>query len=163
MLCCGILSSYVYLLFWGGGEGRSLGASHVALVVKNLPANARDMRLGFDRWVRKIPWRRAWQPTPVFLPTKSHCQRSLVGYSPWNLSWIWLKWLSTHEHIHKLKHNFNAYIIFLVAQNLVQITDMLDKYKSISRKTCFIQVLHRTFNSQVLFTILPLSHEVVMS
>ena len=34
-------------------------------------------------WVRKIPWRRKLQPTPVFLPEKSHGQRSLVGYSPW--------------------------------------------------------------------------------
>ena len=38
---------------------------------------------GFDPWVRKIPWRRVWVPTPVFLPGKSHGQRSLVGYSPW--------------------------------------------------------------------------------
>ena len=36
----------------------------------------------FDPWVGKIPWRRAWQPTPVFLPRESHGQRSLVGYSP---------------------------------------------------------------------------------
>ena len=36
-----------------------------------------------DPWVGKIPWRRKWQPTPVFLPEKSHGQRSLVGYSPW--------------------------------------------------------------------------------
>ena len=39
-------------------------------------------RPGFDPWVGKIPWRRAWQPTPVFLPGESHGQRSLVGYSP---------------------------------------------------------------------------------
>ena len=39
-------------------------------------------RPGFDPWVRKIPWRREWQPTPVFLPGKSHGQRSLVGYKP---------------------------------------------------------------------------------
>ena len=39
---------------------------------------------GFDPWVRKILWRRAWQPTPVFLPGESHGQRSLVGYSPWD-------------------------------------------------------------------------------
>ena len=39
-------------------------------------------RLGFDPWVRKMPWRRAWQPTPVFLPRESHGQRSLEGYSP---------------------------------------------------------------------------------
>ena len=37
----------------------------------------------FDPWVGKIPWRRKWQPTPVFLPEESHGRRSLVGYSPW--------------------------------------------------------------------------------
>ena len=37
----------------------------------------------FDPCVRKIPWRRKWQPIPLFLPVKSHGQRSLVGYSPW--------------------------------------------------------------------------------
>ena len=45
-------------------------ASQVALVVKNSPANAGD-RCGFNPWVRKIPWKRAWQPTPVFLPRES--------------------------------------------------------------------------------------------
>ena len=40
-------------------------------------------RLQFNPWVRKIPWRRKWQSTPVLLPGKSHGQRSLVGYSPW--------------------------------------------------------------------------------
>ena len=35
-----------------------------------------------DSWVGKIPWKRAWQPTPVFLPAESHGQRSLVGYGP---------------------------------------------------------------------------------
>ena len=38
---------------------------------------------GFNSWVRKIPWRRKWQPTPLFLPGKVHGQRTLVGYSPW--------------------------------------------------------------------------------
>jgi len=37
----------------------------------------------FNPWVGKIPWRRKWQPPPVFLPGQSHGQRSLVGYSPW--------------------------------------------------------------------------------
>ena len=40
-------------------------------------------RSGFSPWVRKIPWRRKWQPNPVFLPGESHGWRSLVGYSPW--------------------------------------------------------------------------------
>ena len=38
---------------------------------------------GFYPWVRNIPWRRKWQPTPILLPGKSHGWRSLVGYSPW--------------------------------------------------------------------------------
>ena len=37
---------------------------------------------GFDPWVGKIPWRMAWQPTPIFLPGESHGQRSLMDYSP---------------------------------------------------------------------------------
>ena len=43
----------------------------------------RHKRYGFDPWVGKIPWRRKWQATPVFLPGKPHGQSSLVGYSPW--------------------------------------------------------------------------------
>ena len=39
-------------------------------------------RCGIDPWVGKIPWRRKWQPTPVFLPGKAHGHRSLEGYSP---------------------------------------------------------------------------------
>ena len=40
-------------------------------------------RQSFNPWVRKIPWSRQWQPTPVFLPGKSYGQRSLAGYRPW--------------------------------------------------------------------------------
>ena len=40
-------------------------------------------RRRLDSWVGRIPWRRKWQPTPIFLPGKSHGQRSLAGYSPW--------------------------------------------------------------------------------
>ena len=40
-------------------------------------------RCGFNCWIEKIPWRRKWQTTPVFLPGKSHGQRSLAGYSSW--------------------------------------------------------------------------------
>jgi len=51
-------------------------------VVKK-PTCKRYKRFRFNLWVRKIPWRRAWQPTPVFLPEESHRKRSLAGYSPW--------------------------------------------------------------------------------
>ena len=52
-------------------------------------------RHGFNPWVGKIPWRRGWQPTPVFLPGESHGQRGLAGYSPWDC-----KELSMTEHTH---------------------------------------------------------------
>ena len=52
-------------------------------MVKCLPAMHNTCSsCGFNPWVRKIPWRRKWQPTPVFLPGESHGRRSLVGYSP---------------------------------------------------------------------------------
>ena len=53
----------------------------MVLVVKNLSANAGNVkRCRFDPWVGKIPWRRSWQPTSVFLPGESHGQRSLGDY-----------------------------------------------------------------------------------
>ena len=55
------------------------GTSLVAQMVKNLPAKGRP---GFDPGVGKIPWRRAWQPTPGFLPGESPWTEEL-GYSPW--------------------------------------------------------------------------------
>ena len=52
-------------------------------MVKKKKSRLQCRRPGFDPWVGKIPWRRAWQPTPVFLPGESPGQRNLVGYSPW--------------------------------------------------------------------------------
>ena len=68
-------------------------------VVKNLPTNAGDARDRFYPWVRNIPWKKKWQPTPVFLPGKSHGWRSLAGYSPWGL-----KELDTTERAHTHTH-----------------------------------------------------------
>ena len=42
-----------------------------------------DGKPRFESWIKKIPWRRKWQPTPVLLPGKSHGRRSLVGYNSW--------------------------------------------------------------------------------
>ena len=52
-------------------------------------------RPGIDPWVGKIPWRRDWQSTPVFLPGEFHGQSSLAGYSPWDC-----KESDTTEHTH---------------------------------------------------------------
>ena len=51
----------------------------VAQMIKRLPTMWGP---GFNPWIGKICWRRKWQPTPVFLPGKSHGQKSLVGYNP---------------------------------------------------------------------------------
>ena len=50
-------------------------------MVKNEPGHAGD--IGFDSWVMMMPWRRKWQPTPVFSSGKPYGHRSLVGYNPW--------------------------------------------------------------------------------
>ena len=52
-------------------------------VVHTLVLVVVNHRREFNPWDRKIPWRRAWQCTPVFLPGESHGPRILVGYSPW--------------------------------------------------------------------------------
>ena len=58
---------------------------------KESTCQCRRCRRGkFDPWVRKTPWSRKWQPTPVFLPGESHGQRSPTGYSP--TSWTWLSY-----------------------------------------------------------------------
>ena len=65
----------------------------------------RHKRPGFDPWVWKSPWRRAWQPTPVFLPGESHGQRSLVGYSPWSCKELdTTDWLHAHVYAHTHTH-----------------------------------------------------------
>ena len=60
--------------------------AYVRKEIEGFPAGSgvkKHRRPRFHPWVRKIPWRRKWQPTPVFLPGKFHAQRSLAGYSPW--------------------------------------------------------------------------------
>ena len=71
------------------------------LVVKSLPAKAGDLRdvVSFPE-LGRFPWRRARQPTPVFLPGELHGQRSLVGYSPWGR-----KELDTTEQLTQQQHN----------------------------------------------------------
>jgi len=50
--------------------------------VKNRLPSQEIKRLRLDPWVRKMPWRKAWQPTPIFFPGESHGQRRLAGYRP---------------------------------------------------------------------------------
>ena len=76
----------IYVDFPGGASGKE-------------PASQcrRCKRYRFDPKVGKMPWRRAWQSTPVVLPGESHEQRRLAGYSPWGCKELnWLKRLCTH-------------------------------------------------------------------
>ena len=67
------------------------------------------------------PWRRAWQPTPIFLPGKSHGQRRLAGYSPWGSQRFGHYWahtcLSTPQHTHTITNDVNhslcAYLLHI--------------------------------------------------
>ena len=69
----------------------------------------RPKRCMFSPWVR-FPWKRARQPTPVFLPGESHGQRSLVGYSPWGhrVGHDWSDWAHTHRVV---QYILRAYFI----------------------------------------------------
>ena len=91
--------STIWLPLWGfpGGAG---GKEPVCRC-------RRCKRRGVSPWVGKIPWRRAWQPTPLFLPGESHGQRSLVGYSPWGhreSDAAEAEHTCTHAHTHTHTH-----------------------------------------------------------
>jgi len=81
----------------------------------------------FDPWVGKIPWRRKWQPTPVFSPRESHGQRSLVGYSPWDC-----KELDTTERLKEISPGISLEGMMLKLKlqyfgHLMQKVDSLEK------------------------------------
>ena len=78
----GISKSHVlFQYFWSNSQKYWLMGLLSWLNGKESACQCRRHR--FDSWVGKIPWRRKWLPTPVFLPGEFHGQRSLVGYSPW--------------------------------------------------------------------------------
>ena len=102
-----LLPSWLVILpcrfYTGGSDG------------KESAYNAGDL-LGFNPWVRKIPWRKEWQPIPVFLPGKFQGQRNLVGYSPWvckesdMTEWLTPQPLNIETHIYsKLGTQFHGF------------------------------------------------------
>ena len=82
------------------------GPSQVALVVKTPHPNhhqcRRCKRCGFKLWVGKIPWRRTWKPTPVFLTGEFNGQRSLTGYSTYGCKELDMTEVTYQAHIHPL-------------------------------------------------------------
>ena len=78
-------------------KGLSCGSA-----LKNLPAMQEMQEVGFNPRVWQMPWRRAWQPTPVFMPGKSYGQRSLAGYSPWGHKESDMAELTAHTNMLKI-------------------------------------------------------------
>ena len=67
-----------------------------------------------DLWVRKIPWRRKWQPIPLFLPGKCHGQRGLMGYSPWGYKRVGTTLVTK-------QHNYTHVLSFLINYKLIEV------------------------------------------
>ena len=85
-------------------------------MVKNPPANAGDAGdMGLTPEVERSSWRRRWHPTPVFLPGKSHGQRSLVGCNPWSH-----KELDKTEHTHILYY-FKRIVTYVMKKTQLNI------------------------------------------
>ena len=133
-------------------------------------------RLGFDSWVGKIPWRREWQPIPVFLPGEFHKQRSQVDYSPWdgrvrhnwvtNTStslyinvcvyiYIYMILISHSYHwnicrtIHKHTHYGNAIIYFWDLKLILSYFQISDVFHLVGKKNplcCFLKCQQQKFN-----------------
>ena len=86
--------------------GRSLKVQGLPRWLSGKESACRSRRPESDPWVGKIPWRREWQPTPVFLPREFHGKRSLVGYSPWGQ-----KESDTTEQLNKIGRGYKPYLL----------------------------------------------------
>ena len=104
ILCCGCYPLCCRIFIFSSTPLPFLGSFPGCLVVKKKKKKKkatskcwRCRRHRFNPWVGKIPWRRNWQPTAVFLLGKSHRWRSLVGYSPWGRRVGLSNWADTHS------------------------------------------------------------------
>ena len=86
-------------------------------MVKKAPAKAGGAGdLGSIPWVRKIPWRRKWQPTSVFLPGKFHGQWSLEGYRPWDHKELGTsEQLCTHAYMQAVTSIVSISLLLMIA------------------------------------------------
>ena len=105
-------NKYIYIFNWQPSAVSSLGASLVVQTVKNPPI-MQETQVWSLGW--KIPWRREWLPSPVFLPGESHGQSSLVGYSPWGHKEMDMTERLTHitYYIHTHTHTHTHIYIYI--------------------------------------------------
>ena len=111
---CHILSFYVVCL---------LTNCNIYLVFRLHSGKDPACQCKFNPWVGKIPWRRKWQPTPIFLPGKSYWERSLVGYSPWcykesDMIELHAR-VRTHTHTHTLFLLFFSFNLYTIVRWLI--------------------------------------------
>ena len=72
-------------------------------------------RCRFNHWVGKIPWRRKWLPTPVFLLGKSHGQRSLPSYSLWGCKESDMIWPTLSDLFNSVYYTLGQFILLHLA------------------------------------------------
>ena len=111
-------------------------AIHLPRWLNGKDPTCRCRRRGFNPWVRKIPWRRKWQPTPGFLPGESHGQRSLAGYSSWG-----------HKSQDSTEHKLPSSIIFFKIRNakLIEIPGNMGKL-TVMFKIFLLEIKEQTKN-----------------
>ena len=106
----------------------------------------RDRRCKIDPWVGKIPWRRKWQLTPVFLSGKSHGQRSLVGYS----SQSHKESDMTEHYIGYIRHcSFMFALKYLISSTLLILHPNFENYALPSKWTSYLMLCQESLTSRV--------------
>ena len=98
--------SYIYIYIYIKGLPRWLSGKESACQCRKCKS------CGFDSWARKIPWSRKWKPTPIFLPGKSHGQKSLAGYNPWSHKSDMTEW--PNNNTKSTEPNASAYVTFFL-------------------------------------------------
>ena len=109
------------------------------------------LSIGFS-WLEKTPWRRKWQPTPVFWPGKSHGERRLVGYSPWGHERFKYD-LETKQQQMKWREK-----IFFISQCRAKIFFVFAQYWKFSQQVFINQILTKEVFWVKITNVLPLTY-----
>ena len=106
-------------------------------MVKIPATNAEDSICGFNSLLGKIPWRRKWQPTLVFLPGESHGQRRLAGYSAWGHKKSETAEQLSTAHTYKVYSYFLSNWSFMPYFVIIFVIEIANTFHIIGKKVCF--------------------------